>query len=89
MPRTMEQANIGCRIDARRAQAQTQHDDDEIEAIFTEMRMMARDLPSFRERIAGDKMMLSLALLVELSQMRRVVRAIERELDDYDLWHAD
>ena len=73
----LDQANVEW-IGAQRVASRPPENDDEIDAISAEIRAMARDLS--RERIAKDKMALSLELLVAISQIKRVVLAIEREL---------
>lgn len=75
----LNQADVRPWTDPQCAASRLKRDDDEIDAIFAEIRTVALDFP-FREQITGDDKALSLELLVEMNRIKRLVRAIEHEL---------
>ena len=75
----LNQAHVRHWTDPQRAASRPKRDDDEIDAIFAEIRTVAVDFP-FREQITAEDKALSLELLVEMNRIKLLVRAIEREL---------
>ena len=74
----LDQANVRW-TGAQRVASWPPQNDDEIDAIFAEIRTAPLDF-LFREDISPDEMALSLELLVEMILVKRLVRAIEQEL---------
>ncbi len=75
----LNQGHVRHWTDPQCAASRAKRDDDEIDAIFAEIRTVALDFP-FREPTTGDGKALSLELFVEMNRIKRLVRAIEREL---------
>lgn len=75
----LNQTNVRHWTDPQRVASWPKRDDDEIDAVFAEIRTVALDFP-FREQLTADDEALSLELLVEMNRIKRLVRPIEREL---------